>query len=295
MGTDLFSRSCNFIGSAINPKQYFQTNPMTSTSVVLMIVLFSFGILFTNWITPPTPFPVTNIGEPLPPVLTPRIFDDDRFECLSNTKNPITVLTEQSIPTARLTRSLDSIVFTRPAIEDKSQFNLMSTPESVIESSKSLELSREEDSLSTAIVQPSIQPEFYSMISDTPILKPEPCSQQDNIPLPYTQQDDSPLPCSQQDNSPLLNDTLLRPQISVWRSNTTYLLCGNVAQIHPEPGVLFEDYPDDRDSMMINILIPPDKSNTEKTFLSVTCKVLETSYIPAEKMMSRISLTLSYM
>jgi hypothetical protein len=114
------------------------------------------------------------------------------------------------------------------------------------------------------------------MISDTPILKPE--------------------PCSQQDNSPLLNDTFLRPQISVWRANTTYLLCGNVAQIHPPPDVLFEDYPNDRDSLMINILIPPDQSNTEKTFLSVTCKILETSYIPAEKMMSTISFTtLSYM
>jgi len=75
---------------------------------------------------------------------------------------------------------------------------------------------------------------------------------------------------------------LQRPQISVWRSNTTYLLCGNVAQIHPSPNVLFEDYPNEYESLMINILIPPDESNTEKTFLSVTCKIMETSNIPAE-------------
>jgi len=88
----------------------------------------------------------------------------------------------------------------------------------------------------------------------------------------------------------LYNDTILSPQISVWRSNTTYLLCGNVAQIQPGPNHYFEDYPDERQqSMMITIFIPPDESNPDKTFLSVTCQVLETSFIPAEKI-SRSSL-----
>jgi len=134
--------------------------------------------------------------------------------------------------------------------------------------------------LNTALIQSSIPPQEFCKPTDqeTPILKPE----------PYPQQD-----CP-----PPLNDTFLTPQISVWRSNTTYLLCGNVAQIHPSSNIIFEDYPDERQqSLMINILIPPDESNPEKTFLSVTCQILETTHIPAEQiLLSKLSRTsLSYL
>jgi len=52
----------------------------------------------------------------------------------------------------------------------------------------------------------------------------------------------------------------------------------------PPPNSRIEDYPDTRQqSMMINIFIPPDETNPEKTFLSVICQVVETSYVPTER------------
>lgn len=261
-GADIFSRGYNFL-NAVNPKQYFTTAPFNGTGLVLMIVLFSFGLLFSNWITPTTPaFPITHVVEPLPPILSPRIFAHEDFEFSSHSDNPLTVYQQQNIPTERLEKSYGQISYLpRPAIADKSQPDV-STSLIPIESQREGFSEEIEESPSTAIIQ-SYQSRFSNLISEDPFLslKTEPC-------LP------------QIENPPRHNDTVMRPDISMWKSNTTYLLCGSVSQIHPSPNSFIEDYTDERKESYINILIPPDESNPDKTFLSVTCKILETSFIP---------------
>jgi hypothetical protein len=246
---------------------------MSSTGVVLMLVLFSFGLLFSNWVTPTPAFPVASIVEPAVP--STRIFHHDEFEYASNSRHPLVVLKEQDIPTQRLELS-HGIIVDRQAIADKpnseEELKLSFTPFSLESDSMSLPTftTTEDDILSTALVQPSLSDFTLSEESSQscPTLKTESI----DITIPTPPQSD-----------PTTNSSLLRPQISVWRSNTTYLLCGNVAQIQPGPDHKIEDYPDERQQIaMITIFIPPDESNPQKTFLSVTCQVLETEYIPAE-------------
>jgi hypothetical protein len=284
MGTDLFSRGYNFMNTMANPKQYIQMNP---TGVVLMIVLFSFGILFSNWVTPNNAFPGTNpmVELPVPQITNgPRIFEHQDFEYASNSRNPLVVLQDQEIPMERLEKSTCDAVELHPAItdgfeptqNDVSSGIILSTPEST-------------DEISTAVTVPVSVPipvpvpggRLYLGPVPDPVtlrnglyLKTEARIPHSEEPLRITQSNE--LRFSIENETEL---TELRPHISVWKANTTYLLCGKVSQISPAAGTLFTDT--EQQDTMISFFIPPDKGSTDKLFLMVTCKVIETAYTPA--------------
>jgi hypothetical protein len=284
MGTDLFSRGYNFMNTMANPKQYLQMNP---TGVVLMIVLFSFGILFSNWITPTNTFPGTNpMVEPVPvPQITngPRIFSHQDFVHASNPINPLVVLQEQDVPTERLMEKTCDAVELRPAIADVPEkfvpiddlFTGMRDDELECTADK-----LPSDVMSTAVTVPRLflspgnPKQIGTFRYDQSSLKSEK-SRQSEEPLRIPPSHE-PLRFSIENETEL---TELRPHISVWKANTTYLLCGKVSQIHPANGTLFTNT-DETQSTMITFYIPPDKSSTDKLFLAVTCKVIETAYIP---------------
>jgi len=79
---------------------------------------------------------------------------------------------------------------------------------------------------------------------------------------------------------------IVRPEISNWKPNTTYLLCTNVSQIIPPPSASLDD-PDA--PLMVSFLIPPDsltgsratlRSTSTESVLEVTCQVVDVSNIP---------------
>jgi len=278
------------MNSMANPKQYLQMNPLNNTGVVLMIVLFSFGILFSNWITPINTFPGTNtLVEPLPvPQITnePRIFTHEEFEYASNSRNPLVVLQDQDIPTERLEKTCDAVEL-RTAIADVSSEQ---TQNVIIQNTESA------DEMSTAVTVPArltlgpvitkpIGTPRLSLKTETPLLPPnEPLHflqsseylriPQSNEPLRIPRSDE-PLRFSIENETEL---TELHPHISVWKANTTYLLCGKVSQVQPAAGTLFDT---EQQDTLITFFIPPDKSSTDKLFLMVTCKVVETAFTPA--------------
>jgi hypothetical protein len=280
MGTDLFSRGYNFMNTMANPKQYLQMNP---TGVVLMIVLFSFGILFSNWITPTNTFPGTNpMVEPLPveQITSPRIFSHQDFVHASNSINPLVVLQNQEVPTERLVEKTCDAVEFRPAIADSPVpiDNLFTVRDDEIECTAEKLPS---DVMSTAVTVPRLflspgnPKQIGTLRYDQSSLKSEKSRPQSEEPLRIPPSH-APLRFSIENETEL---TELRPHISVWKANTTYLLCGKVSQIHPANGTLFTNT-DEPQSTMITFYIPPDKSSPDKLFLAVTCKVIETAYIP---------------
>jgi hypothetical protein len=268
MGTDLFSRGYNFMNTMANPKQYLQMNP---TGVVLMIVLFSFGILFSNWITPTNTFPGTNplVELPVPQSSQPRILSHPEFEFASNPRNLFDVLQEQDISTERLEKATCDAVELRPAIADVSSEQSQNVIFSTIEPAE----------LSTAVVSTVDTPRparlFLPPAIGTPLLKTESRIFQSE-PLRIPQSNNDELRFSIENETEL---TELHPHISVWKANTTYLLCGKVSQIQPGVGTLFDMT--DTEQQMITFFIPPDKTSTDKMFLMVTCKVVETSFTPS--------------
>jgi len=74
---------------------------------------------------------------------------------------------------------------------------------------------------------------------------------------------------------------VIRPEITNWKPNTSYLLCNNVSQIIPPPDAV-TDSPDN--PLMVSFLIPPDsfsgESNSDSSVLEVTCQVVDVSTIP---------------
>jgi len=282
MGTDLFSRGYNFMNTMANPKQYLQMNPLSSTGVVLMIVLFSFGLLFSNWVTPiNNTFPGTNpMVEQLPvPQITngPRIFTHQEFEYAANTRNPLVVLQDQEIPTGRLEMATcDAVELHTPAIADGSE------PTSIVSSGCILSTTESTDEFSTAVTVPERSRFTLRPIIPDPItLRTGPLSLKTEARIPHSEEllritQSNELRFSIENETEL---TELRPHISVWKANTTYLLCGKVSQISPAAGTLFTDT--EQQDTMISFFIPPDKSSTDKMFLMVTCRVIETAYTPA--------------
>jgi len=90
--------------------------------------------------------------------------------------------------------------------------------------------------------------------------------------------------------------TILRPEIQNWKKNTTYLLCANVSEIIPPASVA----PDDPYApLMVSFLIPPDSFNTtcvkensgsadaakkiSTEVLEVTCQVVDVCSIPLKR------------
>lgn len=276
MGTDLFSRGYNFMNTMANPKQYLQMNP---TGVVLMIVLFSFGILFSNWITPINTFPgTTTMVEPLPVPQSsqPRILSHPDFEYASNSINPLVVLQNQDISTERLEKTTCDAFELHVSSEHTQNVIQLSTTESA--------------ELSTAVVSSVVTPTptprpgglFLGPAIGTPLLKTESrIFQREPLCIPQSHES-LRIPQSDELRFSIENETELtelHPHISVWKANTTYLLCGKVSQIQPGAGTLLDMT--DTEQQMITFFIPPDKTSTDKMFLMVTCKVVETAFTPA--------------
>jgi len=85
---------------------------------------------------------------------------------------------------------------------------------------------------------------------------------------------------------------IIRPEISNWKPNTTYLLCSNVSQILPPPSATIED---PNAPLMVSLLIPPDCLNGSQgtsrvsdnpggsSVLEVSCQVVDVTNIPLQK------------
>jgi len=98
--TNLLGRGVNFLSSLSGGKQsQLQPNSIPATSLVLMIVLFSFGLFLNFGLAGQKP---QFTMEPLPDVVTSRVFQQEGYEATSQSKDIFDVLAEQEVPLRRL-------------------------------------------------------------------------------------------------------------------------------------------------------------------------------------------------
>jgi len=267
---NLLNRGANLLSSLGKQNQLQQNN--LSTGLVLMVILFSFGLYFNN---------LSNVGqknifpamEPLPQVVAPRVFHRGEFEATAQTKDILSVLSEQEIPVQRLENAYKRHL-ARDAVEDLGhEMEITQTPNFHYPNAPTM------NQRPSHVVEMQEEQAHDSLTKDTTI----------------TTQDTSP-------NSEVVVSSY--PQILNWKANTTYLLCENVKQMLPPHQITqYFEQEECLDPPTISFLIPPDvfgkstnvsgnnqhvspcdmdpqQNPATLSYLEVTCRVSDVNYVP---------------
>lgn len=275
--TDMVSRGLNYVNSIGKPVLPSSSNLQTA-SLVVMVVLFSFGLLFPSFLSQKAlPAPLCETV----PVTNARIFDVDNYKPVSQDKELDDIIAEQNLPLRRLMKTYKE--------KGKLESNMME-----VENANSTP--KEFYAPASAPSAPVTGTTANIVESAVPQKTTEPAVPEQALP-PQTHQ------VSISNMSSALH----------FKPNTTYLFCQNVSQIVPPSSVTSAE--NSSTPPQITLIIPPDSLSSpvsgstnnfstsdyngapspyfvldvysstssdkpKPSFLEVTCSVVDMNFLP---------------
>jgi len=266
------NRGLNAVYTGINylqgtAKENLTSGNIKAASVCLMLVLFSFGLFWSNGQLS------NHVHREQVPQILPASTGSRHILSINEKrakKDSITQLTEPD--REETARRMKAIHRSRPS-EENTNVDFMEIDHHVDLSKVKLE---------SVTTKPKIKRDASAMnIVD-----------HDTRPLtkPSHMADASPVQV-------LSSSPNAQPQIQHWKPNTTYLMCADVQQITPPPTVEV----DESAPFMVAFLIPPDSfgspapnaQSESESLLEVTCQVVDVSVIPSGNSQRRTTSTRS--